>query len=328
MQCYETLTLLIGAQREVFFLQLDSASQPRPMAKYAAREELAGDPRTASNWSDKSPPIIRDPDSPITGRSRAGSDASSHLTVADRGYEEYANAYPPGSVIPPLKVPSLPGGYSTTLKSKLLQLRCRPTQSATQFFFPRGSIEELIDENVVRVAIIWGRLYIEPAAAGEWAAEVCKAHVCQGKACSYLKVFATLVMIGHDSDIVDFVLDKLCDSQLPLAKVNIDGIIGNLVHLRRKTDQDTPPRCVQSWDFDVHENFYRMQWAMLAPFFSKTGVLYYQLVENDIRPWVEEDSSNSQYGGYSEVTRVKIHPRHHNFEQTNVCYNLDLISGK
>jgi hypothetical protein len=186
-------------------------------------------------------------------------------------------------------------------------------------FFPRGSIDKLITESVVAKTIRQGLPFLEFELSEdeirEYAAKVCN----EGK--SYCKIFAILVLMKIGWEIVRFVHDPsgICDDYLPLEAVPVDDT-GNLVEMRLSHDQDTPLQCLEGWGVMEHESFTRWQWSMLAPFFAKGkkgDARFYHLEKNDILPWIDEQGDIHQ-GGFSSISRVQIHPCHHNFDRSKV----------
>jgi len=186
-------------------------------------------------------------------------------------------------------------------------------------FFPRGSIDKLITESEVAKTIRQGLPFLELELSEdeirEYAAKVCN------EAKSYCKIFAILVLMKIGWEIVRFVDDPsgICDDYLPLEAVPVDDT-GNLVEMRLSHDQDTPLRCLEEWGVMEHDGFTRWQWSMLAPFFAKGkkgNARFYHLEKNDILPWIDEQGDIHQ-GGFSSISRVQIHPCHHNFDKSKV----------
>ncbi|KAK4221268.1 hypothetical protein QBC38DRAFT_138014 [Podospora fimiseda] len=253
--------------------------------------------------------------------SDAGSDVTvkSRITVSDRGESLWVKAYSPGGDAPPqVARPLRPEKFS--IVERLMTLRCRPKGPGGPVFYPRGSIEALITEEVVVRELTSDRLRFNPPLSDDkihqYAALVCRFPLPDGrKFSSYKKIFAILVLLKRAWEVVLFVDASLCDADLPLVAVTIDQE-SELFKMRHKRDLQADLDCLRNWDLAEHENFDLHQWAMLAPWFAhgEQQAHFYELDEKDVMPWLSEIQVAE--GGYGVVKKVKIHPCHHNFEAT------------
>ena len=286
------------------------------------------------------PDLILSPPGTETGRasvphapvSNAGSDLSD-ITVLDRGDKLYAREYPPGSPCPP-HVPKPTVSEQEPLFKRLMTLACRRNHKELQeFFFPRGSIEEIIDERVVAETIRSGKQYLTPepseAEIAEYARRVIKSTILvegEERPTSYRKIFAILVLMRRGWEVVLFVQNGISDTNLPLETV-LDET-QNLVYLRHPSDLATPLSFLEHWGCLEHPQFEEWQWKMVAPFFAKGEgqgrSQFYLLSGKDIMPWTHYEGP-IHYGGYSHISRVYIHPCHHKFDNSKVRLALQTI---
>ncbi|KAK3346508.1 kinase-like domain-containing protein [Lasiosphaeria hispida] len=249
--------------------------------------------------------------------SNAGSERSRVTQVSDRGEALFSEIHRPESAgHAAVEAATI---NSRTLEEQLLTVRCRANPPRGQYFIPRGCLEKLISKKAVLDTIRAGNGHLSDDKVDWYASQVCRIQLPSGKESSYRKVFAILVLLRRGHDIVLFVDDHVCDADLPLEAVRIDPG-GNLVNMRRRKDQNTPLACLGDWGYMDHERFSELQWGTIAPFFGKADrrhARFYQLSENDILPWIEEQSLVHQ-GGFSFISRVKIHSSHHNFENSEM----------
>jgi hypothetical protein len=246
---------------------------------------------------------------------------ASRMTVWDRGEALYSEAYPPGSVMPDVEIPSEP--ISVPLVKRLLTLRCKSPRPKGAFFFPRGSVEALITENEVAKVIAEGRRHLEEPLSDDnirdYARDVCRTELSDGTELSYRKIFAILVMLDRGWEIVLFVDEGICDAHLPLKAVSVDGS-GLPPKMRLESHPDTDLACLRNFGLMTHEYFAGFQWAMVSPFLARgkrRRAWFYQLSDRDVLPWTREELSVHQ-GGYGIISKVEIHPSHHNFKRTEV----------
>lgn len=183
-------------------------------------------------------------------------------------------------------------------------------------FFPRGSINRLVTETVVAKTIRLGLGMMDVELSrdeiNDYAIKVCSGVP------DYRKIFAILILMNRGWEIIRFVDDPsgICDAYLPLEPVSVDG----LFEMRLPQQRDRPLKCLAEWGVMEHDSFARWQWSMLAPFFAKGtkgDAHFYHLAKNDILPWTDEQGDIHQ-GGFSSISRVRIHPCHHNFDKSNV----------
>ncbi|KAK0724957.1 kinase-like domain-containing protein [Lasiosphaeris hirsuta] len=256
--------------------------------------------------------------------SNAESDRSRITQVSDRGEALFSEIHSTEPAEPDAAKTETTVIDSWTLEEQLLAVRCRSSNPPKgQVFFPRGTLERIITKKAVIDTIKTENRHLSDEEVERYAAQVCRVRLPNGKESSYRKIFAILIMLRRGRDIILFVDDNLCDADLPLEAVTVhanpNANMGfKFVNMRRRKSRDTPLRCLQKWGYIDHERFGELQWGTIAPFFGKGDrrhARFYQLSENDILPWIEEQSLVHQ-GGFSFISRVKIHPSHHNFEDS------------
>lgn len=267
--------------------------------------------------------------------SNAGSDMShiSHVTVLDRGEKLYAKAHPLGtSQLQPLR-PAVVSNRPLTLSERLMSLRHDRGERDGTFFFPRGSIEEIVTEQVVAETIRQGIAETVRQGRGlanpppvftendiaNYARRVCGTiSLGEEKPETFRKIFAILVLMRRGWEVVLFVNSGVSDASLPLEEIQDEN---NLPSLRHPSDPATPLSFLADWTCIEHEDFERRQWTMLAPFFARSPGQkhshFYQLTNKDILPWTSKEGP-IHGGGYSEIFRVAIHPCHNGFDISRV----------
>lgn len=248
---------------------------------------------------------------------------ASRMTVWDRGEALFSEAFPGENNIPDSDTINIKTPCGGTLIKRLLTTRCKSARPKDAWFFPRGSVEAIITEEEVAKVIAGGRRHLEVPltdnAISDYARRVCREQLPDGTESSYRKMFAILVLMERGWEIVLFVDEGICDANLPLKAVDT-GDDGLPPTMRLESDPDTDLACMRDWGLMAHENFERWQWAMLAPFFARgkrRQAWFYELSARDVLPWTSEQSSLYQ-GGYGCISKVEIHPSHHNFKVTNV----------
>ncbi|KAK0737149.1 hypothetical protein B0T21DRAFT_438346 [Apiosordaria backusii] len=246
------------------------------------------------------------------------SSAPSDITVWDLG-ESLCDACHQDASGERAEIPvALPTSTSSALMVRLWSLRC-PKDSSKQLeqFFPWRSVEKLITRQEVILALRGTRSSLSDDKIEWYADQICRSHNCGGDQVSnsgYRKIFAILVRMSRTADIICFVDRGICDGLLPLEAVPIgDGQI----EMRLRGEENTKLDFLRHWNDELkHDDFEELQWTMLVPYFAKRPGHYarlYELPKKVILPWLSEER---QYdGGYSWVSKVEIHPHHHNFNQ-------------
>ncbi|KAK0614521.1 hypothetical protein B0T14DRAFT_499772 [Immersiella caudata] len=242
-------------------------------------------------------------------------------TRYDRGEMQYARLIRSGKLSPDVTLPENLLEKSPPLYDKLRQVMPLGASTQRNRFLPRGYLEEILTEDVVREEIAEGRCG-NPSSQDldRWARLVCAKVPPEdpsgATARSYRRVFAILVFIERVQDIGLIIDDEtgICDADLPLCSVPV-GPGGYRAVLRRREKKNEPLTCFSLWSSKQHDDFEETQWRVLAPFFAKEDgevAQFYDLDKNDILPWIY-DSGPLHQGGLSFISQVKIHPRHYSF---------------
>ncbi|CAJ2501145.1 Uu.00g039980.m01.CDS01 [Anthostomella pinea] len=137
------------------------------------------------------------------------------------------------------------------------------------------------------------------------------------------KLFAILVLIEQVSKIRDFADGGIMDRHLPFRKEPSPGGFSLVRRATWKRSESVTMSCFDDWEPVPKRHFWERQWSLLAPYIAKAqdrSVALYELDPQAIMPWTgmdetkaEESSAHDQVGGYSTVSRVAIHPDHHDF---------------
>jgi hypothetical protein len=143
---------------------------------------------------------------------------------------------------------------------------------------------------------------------------------------TYLRVFALLLLVGREGEIVQFIKDGVCDEILPVVS-NQDAQYNLFLSGRGE-----PLECFKKWKTHEREYFDQWQYRVSVPFFApwcgpepnEITVPHYTFGDRTILPWCARDTKSSsslhsgplieRNGGYGTVHRVRIDPRCHGFQ--------------
>lgn len=183
-------------------------------------------------------------------------------------------------------------------------------------FVPRGELEKLVTGDIVVETlsdVLGGVAEFEIRAC---ARDICYHPAPKDPRPTYRKVFAILVLLKRPQDIRRFIENQVNDDCLPLSSVLRPGC-RELIYLCRTESPQEPLPFLKQWPAGDCNEFDQKQWAMVAPYFAKSNkhdqARLYELHEKDILPWTWVDK-NHRGGGFSQVTHVRIHERHHEFK--------------
>ncbi|KAI1398511.1 kinase-like protein [Hypoxylon fuscum] len=130
------------------------------------------------------------------------------------------------------------------------------------------------------------------------------------------QVFIILVLLNSVGNIASFISTGITDADLPILYFEHEPAL--------QADSEASAarlgQCFNNWTSSSIETFMETQWIVLSPFFAKSidDVSLYDFKSQIILPFLEEDQggvSSASTGGYSNVQRIKIHHRHHDFER-------------
>ncbi|RSL93552.1 hypothetical protein CEP52_013205 [Fusarium oligoseptatum] len=218
----------------------------------------------------------------------------------------------------------------------LLLAEYRKPQAGSKGFIPRGHIWRVLQERDVRQEIVEslsgpsGPSQAILAKADEYTRLICNPsphrrsrHGNNSKPESYLKIFAILVLIERVSSIGDFIKEGVDDSALPLRRVEVKSTRVPKFELRPRPQDSSRLACFKRWNQVQLMQFDDWQWTVMAPFFSRAvdgKVMRYRFPDSTILPFSKEkrqpgDPFEEQEfeGGFGKVSKVYIHPEHHNF---------------
>ncbi|KAM0420961.1 hypothetical protein ACHAPT_011204 [Fusarium lateritium] len=223
----------------------------------------------------------------------------------------------------------------------LLLAEYRKPQAGSKGFIPRGHIRRVLQERDVREEIVQSLSGpSDPSQAILDKADEYTKLICSpppqkrpknrntSKPKSYLKIFAILVLIERVSCIGDFIKEGVDDSALPLRRVEVKARVPKF-ELRPRPQDSTRLACFKRWNQVQLMQFDDWQWTVMAPFFSRAvdgKVMRYRFPDSTILPFSKEkrqpgDPLDEQEfeGGFGKVSKVFIHPEHHNFYDGKVC---------
>ncbi|KAF3004728.1 hypothetical protein E8E14_008792 [Neopestalotiopsis sp. 37M] len=136
------------------------------------------------------------------------------------------------------------------------------------------------------------------------------------------RILATLALIEETAAIQDVLREGLYDWDLPLALDRTDP--GQYRLARRNADGSLSPVAFsQNWSAYQLEAFSRCQWQLSSPCFEMrthvgAKIKHYRLNAHSILPITEIDGDDRQ-GGFSTVSKIKLHPAHRKSMSGNLC---------
>lgn len=215
------------------------------------------------------------------------------------------------------------------LKTKLLERAIVYPRNTTRFFIPDGVLDELLDEASV-ASELPGLQYTQsvaekPTLGSESIYQ--RIHGTKDVKQSFRRIFAILVLIEKADAILDFIENSIDDSRLPF--FDKPARTGLLYFTHGNTE--TSLSFTWHWNRSVSTSFLRKQWVFLAPTFESTpeNICHYRLSEDHVLPITYDEGPNIQnweevqgemirhisaFGDLPEIIRVRLHPRHYNFQ--------------
>ncbi|KAI7786949.1 hypothetical protein LA080_001741 [Diaporthe eres] len=166
-------------------------------------------------------------------------------------------------------------------------------------FLPAGALRRVIRPEVVRRALQESHADVRLRGAIRDDAE----RICR----SYRKIFAILVLVDMVHRIADFVLCNLGDTCLPMPDIGTTDARALPTPLLENEAWMAVTRTWRRRDVDYFKTY---QWRVLAPVFTAQDPEY-RLCPSHVLPFVE--SHEQAEGGFATVSRVRIHPDHHEF---------------
>lgn len=145
---------------------------------------------------------------------------------------------------------------------------------------------------------------------------------------TYLRVFALLLLLGREDEIIQFVKDGVCDGILPV--VHRQAMRHDLC---LRSAPDKPLGCFKKWRTHEREYFDDWQYRVSVPFFApqhnprsnEMTAPHYTFDNRTILPWCARDTKvlssphsrplSERNGGYGTVHRIRMDPRCHGFQE-------------
>ncbi|KAJ3580540.1 hypothetical protein NPX13_g23 [Xylaria arbuscula] len=138
------------------------------------------------------------------------------------------------------------------------------------------------------------------------------------------KIFAILVLMDQLPRIEEFIREGIRDQHLPCRKLS-NHELGATFTIEKSVSPSTfgseSVFRFDNWDPTDKQEFYRLQWEFLAPYFSNASdgtITLYELDEPCIMPWLNNGETVCN-GGFGEVTKFYIHSDHHAFATNKIA---------
>jgi serine/threonine protein kinase len=132
---------------------------------------------------------------------------------------------------------------------------------------------------------------------------------------NYLRVYAILVLCENQPSIRAFMETGISDNDLPFVKCNNGSL---KLTLARRRHPSLAISCFRKWRECEIEQFYDFQYQVSIPYFclassTNAPIKYVKYLDRTILPWIQ-DMDKSEYGGYGEISCMRIHPASHGFQ--------------
>ncbi|TRX88350.1 hypothetical protein FHL15_010788 [Xylaria flabelliformis] len=206
---------------------------------------------------------------------------------------------------------------SMTLSKRLSSAMIR-ADGPDNWFIPTDQLKQILSRASVKDEIIILFKEEPPEQLEQLIDRICGKHrnsrpdVCR-------KVFAVLLMIDQARSIKQFAAHNISDADIPLKPNEEDKSI--ITALRKRQESTDVWIELDGWSNTNYRNFLKYQWRVDAPFFSKDTIRQDHipiLEDQTILPWIPDDRLKDKniQSGHSEVRAIRIHPGHHNFDNT------------
>jgi hypothetical protein len=145
---------------------------------------------------------------------------------------------------------------------------------------------------------------------------------------TYLRIFALLLLLEREDEIIQFVKDGVCDGTLPVVPCR-----GTQHDLCLRSAPNEPLGCFKKWKTCEREYFDNWQYRVSVPFFApqhgsgSNGMTtpHYTFDDRTVLPWCARDMKaplsphstplSERNGGYGTVLCVRMDPRCHGFQE-------------
>jgi hypothetical protein len=143
----------------------------------------------------------------------------------------------------------------------------------------------------------------------------------------YLRVFALLLLLERQGEIVHFVKEEVRDGALPVVPYQ------DMYGLCLRSAPDKPLGCFKNWRTYEREYFNTWQYRISVPFFAlehgsgsnEMIAPHYTFDDGTVLPWCARDMKapssahsaglSERNGGFGTVLRVRMDPRCHGFQE-------------
>jgi hypothetical protein len=129
------------------------------------------------------------------------------------------------------------------------------------------------------------------------------------------RLFALLLLHLKAPCIKCFVKCGITDMDFPFTQTPNPSESSKLteVHPRGDVEFERPLNCLGKWKVSEVEWFLDWQHVVASPFFDlgPESLYLYTLPKDSVLPFIESESAGE--GGHANVSKVLIHPAHHNF---------------
>jgi hypothetical protein len=234
------------------------------------------------------------------------------------------NATPPSSGPMRSETPEPPG----TLMDKLQAVKFEWVEDTNRWIIPAPWLERLVSIRNVRTELT--RIFSSSPLSKDNLQSYTSA-ICMG---GRKKLFAILIygwgeMSGYCKTILDLVDDGITDSQLPFERIHLTGKESGSWHSQnsyklcikghakcKTSDHGCVVKALQNWSQKDIDDFFRIQWMVLAPVFRVSGddITHFDLDHRMLLPFTEDKEGDGPIpGGYSEVWQIQICDGHQNF---------------
>lgn len=222
------------------------------------------------------------------------------------------------------------GGYNplkstpSSLGDEIRKFSAQTASVEKKYFYPIDALEQEVTKNRARDAL--GALEDCQMSHDTVIDHIFDRTTHSGHTTRRLKIFVILALMYKSNAIVDFIKQGIYDVHLPFEKRKMsDGQSQLFRNPQMEWDGPQEPIVLpDGWTQDDVENFETKQYHVCVPFFSlstddsTSKVSHYNLREQSILPFIEDDEGNLGIGGFGEVWRVRLHHAHHNLSKHNV----------
>lgn len=205
------------------------------------------------------------------------------------------------------------------LKLKLEEHQNESTSEENKFFIPIDILNSLLTQDAIEKEL---QTYGITRGRKDLSSYVKDIHT------KAKKIFAVLLCRSKGDSIFSFIDEGIGDKDLPLRRCeprNAVSLGANNHALRlciyghqgcglRSTSVES------GWSRQDVRDFCRDQWLVLAPVFQQHQdgpIPHFELEDNVILPFIEEDKCQISSGGYGRVWKVKIHVAHQKLYTSN-----------